>query len=133
MLAAVRFAPLLKCMWFLELQIICAVHLAKPFGHYSLPRLRAIRRGTSRAVTSRGAHWQWGADSLALSQLSGPPPWAEAHPAIQPSHWRLPALSLVALGWSPVLRCELGILKGMLYRRVLSRSLLTFWEARRNI
>lgn len=46
MLAAVRFAPLLKCMWFLELQIICAVHLAKPFGHYSSPRLRAIRRGT---------------------------------------------------------------------------------------
>lgn len=94
MLAAVCFAPLLKCMWFLELQIICAVHLAKPFGHYSLPRLRAIRRGTLCAVTSRGAHWQWGADSLALSQLSGPPlgqkptqPYSRATGRCLHCHW----------------------------------------------
>lgn len=33
-LAAVCFAPLLKCVWFLELQIICLVHVAKPFGQY---------------------------------------------------------------------------------------------------
>lgn len=113
-------------MWFLELQIICAVHLAKPFGHYSSLRLCTVQRGALCTATSRGSHWQCrrGSDSLALPWLSGSPSGRSP-----PSHRAEPlasvcigALSPMALGWSAVLHCETGILKGRLYRRVLSWS-----------
>lgn len=132
MLAAVCFAPLLKCMCFLELQIIRAVHLAKPFGHHTSLGSRTVQQGT---------HCDFKGIPLAVASGSTFPGITLAFwsPCVQkPTRLQNPALVLPALvrchrwPWDAVLSSTVN----PTFRKVgfaEADLLLTSWKARINI
>lgn len=126
-LAAVWFVPLLMCIWFSELQIICAVHLAKPFRHYSLQsshsmQLTACTLWLQGDPTGSGTGGQipWHYPSfLDPPSLGRSPSSHRAEPLVAVC---ASASSLMALSWTAVLHCHSEILKGRLPQRLLSWS-----------
>lgn len=117
------------CIWFSELQLICAVHLAKPFGHCSL---------WSSHTVQPAACTLWLQGDPTGSGIEGQIPWHYPSFLDPPSLGRSPSShraeplvavcttvsSLKALGWSTVLHSHSEILKGRLCQRVLSWSVV---------
>lgn len=91
MLASVSFAPLLECMWFLELQVICAAHRAVLCGHCALLHFHNPQQSTLCAASSSWLCWQWdvGEASLVLTLLSGALS-ANAYLNVDQSQWLHP-------------------------------------------